>query len=121
MALSKEKRIQLLTSKWYEYIRMNHHKDRDCHWFIEKRWSYGDPAKYYPAHFGYITEEKLDGQVGYDTQEEAEEALIQYLLDQINKEYEWVQIVKKDREEEYGVDAKEQATKFLELFKEELR
>lgn len=42
--MSLEKEIILLTSKWYKYVNLDHHKDRDCHWHITKTYSYGDEA-----------------------------------------------------------------------------
>jgi hypothetical protein len=51
-----EKQLIDLTKKWYNYVSIDHHKDRDCHWYIEKRYSYGEPAKYTAVHHGYIVE-----------------------------------------------------------------
>lgn len=52
--MSLEKEIILLTSKWYKYVNLDHHKDRDCHWHITKTYSYGDEAYYEAHHSGYI-------------------------------------------------------------------
>lgn len=30
------------------------HKDRDCHWYIEVAWSYGEEPEYKVIHNGYI-------------------------------------------------------------------
>jgi len=46
--------ITKLTEKWYFMIGKDHHKDRDCHWYIETKWSYGRPPMYTVQHFGYI-------------------------------------------------------------------
>ena len=54
MTLTEE--ITVLTGKWYRYANLDHHKDRDCHWYIEKRWSYGDEPYYQAFHHGYLIE-----------------------------------------------------------------
>ena len=46
--------ITKLTDEWYTLIGPDHHKDKDCHWYIETRWSYGNPPKYTVWHHGYI-------------------------------------------------------------------
>jgi hypothetical protein len=46
--------ITKLTEEWYFLIGKDHHKDRDCHWYIETTWSYGQPPKYIARHYGYI-------------------------------------------------------------------
>ena len=54
MTLDEE--ITVLTDKWYKYVSLSHHKDRDCHWYLEKRWSYGNKPYYQAFHPGYIIE-----------------------------------------------------------------
>ena len=49
-----QEEITELTEEWYFLIGKDHHKDRDCHWYIETRWSYGHPPTYTLQHFGYI-------------------------------------------------------------------
>ena len=51
-----EEEITVLTDKWNKYVSLGHHKDRDCHWHIEKRWSYGNKPSYQAFHSGYIIE-----------------------------------------------------------------
>lgn len=46
--------ITKLTEEWYRLIGSDHHKDRDCHWYIETKWSYGYPPVYTVQHHGYI-------------------------------------------------------------------
>jgi hypothetical protein len=46
--------ITNLTEEWYFLIGKDHHKDRDCHWYIETKWSYGYPPTYTIYHAGYI-------------------------------------------------------------------
>lgn len=49
--------IRELTEEWYTLIGPDHHKDRDCHWYIETKWSYGQPPIYIIQHYGYIIDE----------------------------------------------------------------
>lgn len=49
-------KITALTAAWYAYVNLDHHKDRDCHFYIEKVWSYGKPPVYRVSHPGYITD-----------------------------------------------------------------
>jgi hypothetical protein len=49
-----EEEITELTAKWQMYVSLDHHKDRDCHWFIQKTWSYGEEPYYEAYHSGYI-------------------------------------------------------------------
>jgi hypothetical protein len=46
--------ITALANEWYFLIGKSHHKDRDCHWHVETKWSYGHPPKYIVRHDGYI-------------------------------------------------------------------
>lgn len=49
--------IKKLTEEWYRIIGKDHHKDRDCHWYIETKWSYGQYPRYIVRHYGYIVRE----------------------------------------------------------------
>ena len=49
--------ITKLTDEWYVLIGPSHHKDRDCHWYVETKWSYGQTPKYFVQHFGYILDD----------------------------------------------------------------
>lgn len=51
--------INILSEQWYELVGQDHHKDRDCHWYITTTWSYGLPPKYKIEHHGYILDEFL--------------------------------------------------------------
>lgn len=52
--------ITKLTNQWYTLIGPDHHKDRDCHWYIETKWSYGKPPIYIIQHYGYIIDEVIE-------------------------------------------------------------
>lgn len=55
--MTLEQEIIKLTEKWYRYVNLDHHKDRDCHWYITKTYSYGDEAYYEAHHSGYILDD----------------------------------------------------------------
>ena len=57
MTANIQEDIVKLSEEWYELISGNHHKDRDCHWYIETRWSYGEQPKFRELHHGYITDD----------------------------------------------------------------
>ena len=69
-------RIKELTEKWYKLVSQGHHKDRDCHWRIVERWSYGEAPCYFIEHDGYV----VDGiDIKCATYEEAQRKLISIL------------------------------------------
>jgi hypothetical protein len=75
--------ITKLTDEWYRLIGSDHHKDRDCHWYIETKWSYGYPPKYIVNHFGYILDEIIEECDSYD---EALLKLKEILIEKIEEE-----------------------------------
>lgn len=80
-----EKRLLKLTQFWYDYVGCDHHKDRDCHFYIKKVWSYGKQPVYCIEHYGYMTE--LENNELYETYEEALKALVDWLEDKIKEVY----------------------------------
>lgn len=74
--------ITELTDEWYFLIGKDHHKDRDCHWYIETKWSYGEPPKYIIQHYGYILDEI---QETWKTYELALERLKEILTEEITQ------------------------------------
>ena len=74
--------ITKLTEEWYKLIGGDHHKDRDCHWYIEVKWSYGNPPKYIVMHYGYILKTIKDE---YSTYEEALKGLKDTMIFQIKQ------------------------------------
>lgn len=81
----QEETIEKLTSIWYELVSIDHHKDRDCHFYINKTFSYGKPANYTVEHNGYISELPTDLiWRKFPTIEGAQEALIKFLEDEIS-------------------------------------
>lgn len=77
--------ITKLSEEWYTVIRGDHHKDRDCHFYINTVWSYGQKQKYRVDHFGYIFEEIEEE---FDTYREAAEFLLNKISEMIKIEKE---------------------------------
>jgi hypothetical protein len=75
--------ITKLTDEWYRLIGSDHHKDRDCHWYIETKWSYGQPPKYSVQHFGYILDEIVETWTDYNM---ALNRLKEILMEKIEEE-----------------------------------
>ncbi len=67
MTADIQKEIVKLSEQWYELISSNHHKDKDCHWYIETRWSYGEQPEFRVLHHGYITDDIEIACDSYDT------------------------------------------------------
>lgn len=88
--------ITILTDEWYHLIGKDHHKDRDCHWYIETKWSYGFPPKYIVCHYGYLIDKIEEECDSYDLalvklKDILTEEIKQYRLHQENddNEAEW--------------------------------
>jgi hypothetical protein len=80
--MTLEEEITKLTDVWYEYVNKDHHKDRDCHWYIEKIWSYGQEPYYIAYHHGYIISHWTSPKCG------TEEMAMTLLRDKIKRELE---------------------------------
>ena len=78
-------KITELSKEWYILIGGDHHKDRDCHFYINTVWSYGQKQKYRVDHFGYIVEEIEEE---FDTYREAAEFLLNTITEMIKIEKE---------------------------------
>ena len=48
-----EKTLTELTAEYYDLIGGEHHKDKDCHFYIEKIYSYGREPYWQFCHYGY--------------------------------------------------------------------
>ncbi len=80
--LSSTQGISKLMALWYRTISLEHHKDRDCHFTIETRFSYGGQVRYLLSHHGYLEKEIEEEFWSYEL---AEQALIQLLDHLIRK------------------------------------
>jgi hypothetical protein len=79
----KLKKITQLTDEWYKLIGKDHHKDRDCHFYINTVWSYGQNQTYRVEHHGYIADE-IDDE--FETYDQAANFLIKKIQDMIKEE-----------------------------------
>lgn len=52
-----EQSIAQLVSEWMSIICGDHHKDKDCHWYITTIYSYGNPPYYQASHNGYLIDD----------------------------------------------------------------
>jgi hypothetical protein len=97
--LTVEKQITILTNKWNYYVSMDHHKDRDCHFYIEKHWAYGKP----PVYLAYFNSYLDDDWVGLvrSTLDEAEKDLRDRLQWLIKDAIEHLEDILKRNEDDY--------------------
>lgn len=75
--------IEALADKYYNMITHDHHKDRDCHFHIEKIFSYGEDTGWHIYHLGYLNEIR---EGPFSTYQEAEDCLAFLLEDIIETE-----------------------------------
>ena len=76
------------TLEWYEYVRQDHYKDHDCHWYLNRveKFSYGDKSQtteyWEMVHNGYIGNEVY---FSGDTREEVLKQTIDYIREYIKE------------------------------------
>ena len=75
--IDRDAKILKMTEKWYAYVNLDHHKTRDCIWYIDIAYKYGEPAKYIASHNGYILDNWQSPEC--DTLEDAQDWLINKL------------------------------------------
>jgi hypothetical protein len=75
--------ITKLTEEWRSLTGKDHCKDRDFHWYVETKWSYGQPPKYNVQHWGYILGDIAEECDSYD---EALKTLKDILTEKIEEE-----------------------------------
>ena len=78
--MTLEEEIVLLTNQWINSISGDHHKDRDCHWYVTKTYSYGEEPYYQASHHGYVINPWVSPKV------ETEEFAMTLLRDKLIKE-----------------------------------
>lgn len=78
-------KLDELIAKYNNYVQRDHHKSRDCHFYINKVWNYGECSGWTAYHLGYINE--FESPV-MDTYEKAERWLIDK-LEELTKPEEW--------------------------------
>jgi len=82
MKETNKNKIRELTEAWYSIVSTDHHKDRDCHWYINTAYSYGEPPIYRIEHYGYIYK-SIDEE--HSTYEGAEKRLIEIISKAIER------------------------------------
>ena len=75
-------RLTALVAEYYEALAGDVRKDRDAHWQISCRWSYGEQAGWFVEHDGYCYD-GLEGEYGEDgphpSYEQAERCMAEHL------------------------------------------
>lgn len=78
--------MQALTKQllelWYELIGGDHHKDRDCHFYIERNFSTYKKSEWQLRHYGYLIG---DYEETFDTYKQAEKGLQDLLTEKIHE------------------------------------
>ena len=82
----KEKELIALTKFWYDFVSCDHHKDRDCHFYVSKTWSYAQEPVYRAEHYGYMARDFEGG--SFETYEEALDCLLEFLRSEVKNVYE---------------------------------
>lgn len=75
--------ITKLTDEWRSLTGKGYCKDRDFHWYVETKWSYGQPPKYSVQHWGYILGDIVEE---FDSYDEALVGLKNILIEKIEEE-----------------------------------
>lgn len=83
-----EAEITRLSNIWMRFVGQDHHKDRDCHWYVEKYYSYGEPPYYKAWHHGYVAKDFEGSKC--TTIEEAEQELLDAIKFRIHDAKVWI-------------------------------
>jgi len=87
--------ITKLTEQWRSLTGKDHCKDRDFHWYVETKWSYGQSPKYNVQHWGYILGDIIEECDSYD------EALVK-LKEVLTKEIKEYRLCQTNEDEQDG-------------------
>ncbi len=100
------------TDAWYGYVNQDHHKDRDCHFYITKTWSYGEKPTYEASHWGYVGD-VFSGK--FDTHKDAMTFMMNEIKNMLRKQKEWSDMVLADEKEwdEFQVNGAKYCRKYL--------
>ena len=113
--MTTQEQIIELSKKWYEYVGKNHHKDRDCHWYIETDFAYGDKIAFTACHYGYVFED-FETPPPRSTYEDAEGDLLELIKEAIKSQKEWIDRVLANPKW-WDEEQIEQAKTYYKLFK----
>ena len=96
-------KIVKMTNLWYEYVSMDHHKDCDCHWYIQQDFAYGCKPTWSVYHFGYLYESK---EVLAESYLDALKKILVLIKKAFSKELSWALGISKDysKWDEYQVE-----------------
>lgn len=111
--MSTQEEIEKLSGLWYRLVNLDHHKDRDCHWYISTAWSYGQPPVYEVQHGGYVHERIYEK---YPTYDAALEGLAGHIRDAIQGVADWALSVQHNDEDFWN---ESEARMALDLLKDE--
>lgn len=78
--------LTTLINNYLELVRSGHHKDKDCHFSVQKKWSYGKFLGYRVVHYGYVNCERDGESAFFPTEALAENHLKQLLICWIREE-----------------------------------
>jgi len=79
--------VHELITKYNSLIQRDHHKDRDCHFHIQRDWSYGELLGWCVVHYGYCYKENVDGESAYfPSYQAAEDHLVKLLTEWVKEE-----------------------------------
>ena len=96
-------KIIILSRHWYDLVSKNHHKDRDCHWYIETDYQYGDKPIYTAWHRGYQADD-LPSKMGHLHYYLAQQDLLGLIVTAFYNQEAWVNDVLTAGESEWDVD-----------------
>lgn len=102
--------IVKLSETYMNMVSGDHHKDRDCHWYINTVYSYGNEPVFRIEHNGYIFDPEPQAYKEFDTYEQAEKGLLDLIQRAVDDQVEWATNVLKDplKWEKYQVKHAEQ-------------
>lgn len=106
-----------LTKLWYQVVSSDHHKDRDCHWYINTVYSYGNEPIYRIEHYGYVHD---NISIEFDSYESAERGLLVEIRRALVNEFSWALGVLGGNPNESDETDKERARKIIEWTRKEI-
>jgi hypothetical protein len=76
----KKNDVQSLSAIYYRLVGIDHHKDRDCHFYLNEVFSYGQEPYFRVEHYGYISDLPDEiSEARFSTRDEAYVALRDWL------------------------------------------
>jgi hypothetical protein len=88
MNYAKQDKIVELSDKYMKMVSQDHHKDRDCHWYIHTVFSYGEAPVFEVEHNGYVYHDQ-EFNKKFNDYDDAQDFLIEHLEYAIGEQVEW--------------------------------